>query len=1125
MISLIVSLPFLVKSHAPGLEPDRRVSAASLPIPMRDGSSGLAPDRVRAESPWTKSLAGDWRFRLTHGQIVNGRYALSDAEVSGLKASSTESSNFAKKAFDDNPETRWCASGGNFPQFLQANLEEPHAVGLVEISWERPGSRYTCRIEGSDDGVHWKTLVDRSARPGIGDGALTLPTGASARYLRVVVLSASDGSWASIRELKIHYQAGNQDVVWKPVPPKPAVLKGADDFVEPGFDDHSWDTVKVPSNWEMAGYSIPTYNTVDDAVGLYRREIEVPAAWAGRRIVWRFDGALDGAEVFVNGRRAGYHESGYTAFDVDVTDFVRPGERNQLAVRVCKTTPSFEADTGDYQSMGGIYRDTRLIAVPKSHVADLTVRTPLSADYRDATLQVGARVSGTPGESLQLSGFVTDAATGQRLPVTLAKDATIGADGSAVVDLSAAVTAPKLWSAEKPNLYFVTLDLRRGGKALERVEQRFGFRQVEIKNQVVLWNGKPIKCTGICRHDFWADKGFALTDREWKKDLDLMKATNINAIRTSHYNHAARFLELCDERGFYILDEVPFCWIGDEVKNPAFAPPLLQRTSETIGRDKNRPCILAWSLGNENPTGVNTQAVHDLAHELDPTRPSFASGAGPDSVKGQELFDTHYPSPEGLRGDVESRKGVAPEVVTEHPHTFYSRETQDYDPGASDAWSEGLISTWDLFWRTPTLLGSFIWEWQNQGVADKFPDHTADFYFGFDHMRQENNKGIVDAYRNPKAEQWIVKMVYSPVQVHSRTVRFADGGCNVRLTNRYAFTDLGELSFRWTAFDGKKVLARGVAHVSGAPGETVDAKIAAPAGLTLLELEVNRADGSNVTMARLEADGSVASSPTALPASGSLAVSEAGDVLKVASAGQEVIFDKSSGGIRSWKVGGRDRLGKGGSRLNLGEAKRARGDDRYYQAEQPPVTDGASVAAKTLSDGTVLVTSVSRVRGSTETLGTLTVEYTIRQNAEIGVRYSLDWTAAEKNLWEIGLCLPVPTEMQRQAWSRDSYFTAYPEGHIGAPSGVCGPKDAAYRASKRGLNWLSLTDGAGTGLALVATGTPLIGRASGTTLLASREIAAAGPDDLSQSWFHAHDIRAAKGKPLSGEFVLRAVGR
>ena len=211
------------------------------------------------------------------------------------------------------------------------------------------------------------------------------------------------------------------------------------------------------------------------------------------------------------------------------------------------------------------------------------------------------------------------------------------------------MTTPKLWSAEKPNLYYVVFDLTQNGKTVERVEQRFGFKQIEIKNNIVLWNGQPIKCEGVCRHDFWADKGFALTEKEWLKDLTMMKAANINSIRTSHYNHAARFLELCDEKGFYILDEVPYCWINDQVKDPAYAPFLLQRAAETVARDKNRPCVLAWSLGNENPSGPDSQDVIDFVKQIDPTRPAFVSSVNPGDIKGQAWEDDHYPDPEFRR--------------------------------------------------------------------------------------------------------------------------------------------------------------------------------------------------------------------------------------------------------------------------------------------------------------------------------------------------------------------------------------------------------------------------------------------------------------------------------------------
>ena len=257
-------------------------------------------------------------------------------------------------------------------------------------------------------------------------------------------------------------------------------------------------------------------------------------------------------------------------------------------------------------------------------------------------------VAGAPGSTARVSGTLTDA-QGKPTGVRLSGTARIGTDGAGIISLSASVKSPRLWSAEKPALYYLVLELAQDGKFAERVEQRFGFRQVTIQDNVVLWNGRAIKATGICRHDFWADKGYALTDKEWNQDLSMMKAANINAVRTSHYNHAARFLELCDEKGMYILDEVPFCWVDNLVKDPKFAPALLSRAADTVARDKNRACVLAWSLGNENPVGPDTQEVFDLVQKLDPTRPAFASGAGPWDVKGQQFRDEHYPGPEAIQ--------------------------------------------------------------------------------------------------------------------------------------------------------------------------------------------------------------------------------------------------------------------------------------------------------------------------------------------------------------------------------------------------------------------------------------------------------------------------------------------
>ncbi len=1107
-----------------------RVSPASLPLPLPlPTAAPLPPDLLRTHNPWNLPMTGVWRFKLTHGEIKAGQFQPSTGETSGVTASNYQAENPPENAFDDSVDTRWCATGGGFPQWLQADLGKTRRVSGVSLVWEEPGDTYECRIEGrSTSNGKWMTLADKSAVPGVGDGPVPVMP-ADVRYVRVTVLGNSSSThWASLREFQIKTTENGQEAAWHPPIPKSLSMSPAerDAFAAPGFSDARWDKQPVPSNWEMAGYSLPTYDSVDNTVGLYRRGVVVPAAWAGRRIVWHFDGALDGAEIFVNGQKAGYHESGYTAFDVDLTGLVKPGQRNLFAVRVSKTTPSDDCETGDFQAMGGIYRDTSLIAVPQTRIDDIVVRTPLAANYKDATLETQLTVKGTPGQAVAITGNLVKA-NGQPAGVHVFGTGRIGADGAVQIAMSAPVKAPALWSAEKPSLYYVVFQMSSQNKPVERVEERFGFKQIEIKNNVVLWNGMPIKCTGVCRHDFWADKGFALSEANWVKDLTLMKAANINAIRTSHYNHAQRFLELCDEKGMYILDEVPYCWINDKVKDPAYAPYLVQRGLETVARDKNRPCVLAWSLGNENPNGIDSQQVTDLVRTMDPTRPRFVSGQTPNDIKGQSWEDNHYPGPESV-----DRFGKNPNWganLSEHPHTFYEKEVQDYDPGMSDLWSEALIKTWDKLWQEPIVLGSFIWEWQSQGVADKNADTTTDFYYGPDHLRQENNKGIVSSYRVPKPEWWIVKSVYSPVVVPVRTVSPADGNVSVPVTNHYSFTDLKELTCRWTAFSGSAALQSGVLPVACAPMQSTTASFPAPAGMTSLRLEFNHPDGSSVIAYNLAVDGvPLPAAPAALAAGGALTAQNGPDTLTVRSSNQQITFDKHSGAVQSWQVNGQMLLG--GSTLNLGEAKKPSGggDDRgIYHADQPPVTENAAVSVTPGADGALHVAVNSTVLSGPggSALGTLTTAYDILPSAEMTVHWTLNWTAPSTNLWEEGLKFAVPAGMTQMAWQRDSFFTDYPAGHLGEPAGTAQAGSVLFRSSKRGLHWLTLSGSTGIGLALLPADDPLIGRGGtgsdgAATLFASRE--AAGDYGLSRQWVADHAIHAVQGKALSGAFLLRA---
>jgi len=261
------------------------------------------------------------------------------------------------------------------------------------------------------------------------------------------------------------------------------------------------------------------------------------------------------------------------------------------------------------------------VALPQLHVDDVTVVTDLDAQYKDATLKSTVRVAGPVGAHFVLTGELYSL-DGNKIAVpAMSQAADIGADGSVTVTLAAPVVAPKLWSAEKPNLYYVFYRLSDGNQTVvERVQDRIGFRKVELKGGAVQVNGVPVKFTGVCRHDEYLTVGHALAEEMWKADIALMKAANVSAIRTAHYNHAERFMELCDEAGFYVLDEIPSCWVASEIRDATRTWAYVFRSKETLARDKNRACVVVWSCGNESSYGVNNQAEFDYMKANDPTR-------------------------------------------------------------------------------------------------------------------------------------------------------------------------------------------------------------------------------------------------------------------------------------------------------------------------------------------------------------------------------------------------------------------------------------------------------------------------------------------------------------------------
>jgi len=904
------------------------------------------------------------------------------------------------------------------------------------------------------------------------------------------------------------------------------------DFATPAASDAGWTNIPVPANWEIEGFSLLTFQErtgrLSDDIGLYRRWVEVPASFAGKTVLWHFDGVYDGAEVFVNGQRVGYHESGFTAFDMDVTKAIKPGQRNLMAVRVYKTTSTSNLDRGTFWCIGGIYRETYLVALPPLHVEDVTVVTDLDGQYKDATLQSTVRVAGPAGARFMLTCELYSL-DGARIALpAMSQAADIGADGSATISLSAPVAAPRLWSAEKPNLYYVFYRLSDGNRTVaERVQDRIGFRKVELKNGVFEVNGVPVKFLGMCRHEEYSPMGHALTEECWKTDIALMKAANINAIRGSHYPHAERFMELCDEAGFYVLDEIPACWIAGEVNNPSRTWTYLFRSQETLARDKNRPCVVAWSCGNESGYGINNQAEFDYMKAHDPTRLAFISQQGLGKNPKSDFDDYHYSTVQELKRMTTSPdRAKAPVIVTEIRNVH-------------DVWGQTLQDYWDVIWPCDGITGVFIWEWQDQGMADQFPERWSTPSPGAQPqdpktgMRPEGGGGPITPDRQIKPEEyWNLKMVYSPVNTTAREVDPASGRCVVPLQNRYSFTDLAELTCCWQALAGEKVLASGESHIAAKPRSSVNASFPATAGMDTLRLEFFHPDGRSVYAARLQVQGySGFTAPAPLAAAGPVRLSDTEQNVTVETAGTQLVLDKRTAQIVSWRAGGQDVV-LGGPVLNLGEtypvvivrggpgADRGRGAAPTVVSAQPPQYRNPAVTARMEgANAKITVTTDVYLAGSDELKGQLSYTLDIGPDAQADVTWNLVWKAAAATAREAGLRLVVPAAADHMSWFRDSIYTEYPAGHIASPRGSALGRDTSFGATRRGVRWLSLSGAGGYSLVALNTSQPLHthGRVdnNGITLFLSSAVASTGWGVVGD------DIRLTQASPLTGGFRLR----
>ena len=596
------------------------------------------------------------------------------------------------------------------------------------------------------------------------------------------------------------------------------VVQGISDDQTLPMADETWGCIPVPGCWEAYGFCKPSYDKALPLTGYYRTTFAVPDSWKGLCVVIRFDGVLYGYDLWVNGKAVGSWHSGYNTAMFDITDYLnRKSERQELAMRVISQFRGSDFDYNDDWAPNGIFRDVTLMAVPKTHLTDLTITTKNTGE-----VNVKADIANSDSNT-EVKYEILDS-NRQRV-------------------CSTRVEHPHLWTAETPYLYTLRTTLCQKGKTLQVFEHKFGFRELTIDGNILKLNGQPIKLRGVTSHSTDPVTVKVIDETSILRDMKLMKEASINYIRTSHYPREPRFYELADSLGFYIIDEVPFGYGDKNLSDSTFYPMLQQRAQATIRRDKNHPSVLIWSLGNENPlTDICIRLGDYVKRELDSSRPicypqvgSYFRRFNYDFPKVADIYAPHYPSTAQI-GDFYQRAD-RPVIFTEYCHTL-GISLEDHD------------RQWEIIERTPGIAGGSVWEWADQGMPFRRPLQSRYGYEervftskegGFEMYGNKGTDGLLYADRTPLPNYYELQHNYARAFVER-----VDGDM-LKIVNRYDFLNLKDnVTFHWTLTNDRDTVICGVFSPDCQPRSSVSYNLPLPRqnGLSLLQFDIEDAYGN-----------------------------------------------------------------------------------------------------------------------------------------------------------------------------------------------------------------------------------------------------------------------------------------
>ena len=880
-------------------------------------------------------------------------------------------------------------------------------------------------------------------------------------------------------------------------------------FFREDFDTRSWDEIDVPSTWEREGYGIPYYVNIgytfkvnppfidhsDNPVGSYRRSFTLPAGWKGKEVFLTFDGVTSAFYVWINGQEAGYSEDSKTRSEFNISPFLRRG-RNTVAVEVYKYSDGSYLEGQDFWRLSGIQRSVWLQARPKAYIRDYFATATLINDYSDGHLKLSVELANSDGKAADLrleAGLYED-----DVKIYGGTKTCESVDSLCTVELTAEVPQVHQWSAESPSLYTLVLTLADSrGRVLESVSSRIGFRTVEIENNQLLLNGRAIYLKGTDLHEHDAVRGHTIDEELMLKDIKLMKTHNINAVRTSHYPQPEKFYELCDQYGLYLVDEanIESHGIGYRKENtladkPQWLEQHLFRTERMVERDKNHPSVIIWSLGNEGGDGRNFIATYRWIKGRDETRPVQYERA--EQISGYterhtDIWCPMYPFIEYLEsyGLNAGKPGFdRPLIMCEYAHSMGNStgNLQDY---------------WDVIEKYPVLQGGFIWDWVDQGLLETNEEGEKYFAYGGDYGEpgsySDGNfccNGLIGPDRVPHPALNEVKKVYQYVKFKPEDLTKG----LVTITNGYAFTNLSFFTINW------EVLADGVLFSSGnlnqlslEPGASATVEIPygeivpEPGAEYFLNIYLSRADEWGI----VPQDHMYAEEQMLLPFK--TATVSAGDAglalvdlrtggndLTVAGEDFSVVFDISSGIMKSYSVRGQELVQSGlrpdfwraPTDNDYGNGMEERDAD-WREAGQNRVLTSTHISQPGMNNA--VITFAFDIPGKDgRKIAGLVTKYTVSAEGTVEVSFSMKKTGRTlEEIPRVGMQMILPGRFTSLSWYGRGPHENYADRKTSAFVGIyessvadqyvpyVRPQENGYRTDTR---WLTITGSDGRGI-------------------------------------------------------------